>query len=438
MVFRRNRLRIITVLIVAISVSSFAPSTMNSKQIDRVESMPMALLNEIEAIDEPNQKLHSKDRATKKKTLQRTNAARLKGSFPVPGRQVFAAFLIFGSIFFVSPNPTAAIPDSIPPPPMQTTTSTPDSSPKSSYFTDPKDWRIQPKYLDLAGEFKEELKFRAQQGKEKVGEKAKEFQEQQQAAAEIRDAKNKEFDDMFDQAEKERNDYYSKKIISSETYLQTFKAEEATEDRSGYDNFMQAFNPDAAPVDELKLKLEQNLAEEKRLRAALEENSRKDPNDRETKVERTLLKISVEKNELQTAKLRKDIALEGSLDSIRLQRQAEIKVIQEKAEAREREKQEQIEKIRLAKEQEKAEFLEIRALKKQQAKELRFSNQQSIFDRKFDDLDRFEQRKEILATKEKKEDAAKVRGLVNDLNRLAVDGAAANTPGEQTTPPPTP
>lgn len=74
-------------------------------------------------------------------------------------------------------------------------------------------------------------------------------------------------------------------------------------------------------------------------------NKQKDQDDRDTKVERTLLKVSIEKSEVQTSKLRKSIDLEESLETIRLQRQAEVRVYQERSEAREKEKQEKIDQI---------------------------------------------------------------------------------------------
>ena len=70
---------------------------------------------------------------------------------------------------------------------------------------------------------------------------------------------------------------------------------------------------------------------------------------------------------------------------------------------------EQIEKIRLAKERERDAFLELRARKREEAEELKFANAQTIFERKFDELDRFEERKGILSSRAKKEDAAKIK-----------------------------
>ena len=232
--------------------------------------------------------------------------------------------------------------------------------------------------------------------KERALEKAKELQEKQQAAAAERDARNKAFDDLFDQAEKERNEYYSKKIISRETYLQNLREQEANQD-SG------PFNPQASPTQELKERLEQNLREENKLRIALIENRQKDQDNKETKVERTLLKIALEKSENETAKLRKDISLAESIETIKMQRQAEIRIYQERAESREKEKQEAMESIRKIKEREAVAFEELRARKRQEVDDLKFASSQSTFERKLNDIERFDQRKSVLDSKRTEE-----------------------------------
>jgi hypothetical protein len=412
----------------------------------------MASLHETGAVDKHNLKWHPIGRTIKKQYSQQMNKGQTNTLVPEIGREILAASLIFGSFLFVFPDPTAAMtPDFLQQPTRAAepktipSTSISTSSISNSFLTisdyaNPNEPRIQPKYLDLAGELKEELKFRAKQGKEKVEEKAKEIQEKQQIEADKRAAKNKEYDDMFDQAEKERNEYYSQRIISRDTYLQKLRDDESMEDRTEYNKMMTAISPEATPVQNLKYELEQNIGEENRIKAALAENKQKDQDERETKVERTLMKISLEKAEQQTSKLRKDINLEESLETIKLQRQAEVRVYQERAEVREREKQEQIEKIRLAKEREQKAFEELRARKKQEAQKLRFANAEIIFDRRFDDLDRFEERKGVLATNEKQEDAAKLKDLRKELNQLAVEGATANVQWQQTPQPqpPTP
>ena len=438
--------RCLLFLIAATTVSSFAPSVSTKGRPDRTDgqnhdydyqasSFLMASLNDgTGAMDEPIEERNSRSRRNKSVSLfQRLYEER---SVSTAGSGILATSMVVGSLLFVSPDPAAAMTVDVPQPPAKTGESTPPMalSPSSltiSDFLSPNELRIQPKYLDLAGDLKEELKFRAQQAKEKSAEVAKEAIEKQKAEAAKREAKLKEYDDMFDQAEKERNEYFSKRIISRDAYLQNVKEQQATQDRSEYNKVMTALAPDASPVEELKYKLEKNIEEENRLKKALAENNEKDPNDRDTKIEKSLLKISIEKAELQTSKIRKDIALEESLESIRLQRQAEIKVYQERAEVREREKQEKIEQIRLAKEKEREEFLEIRARKRQEVEDLKFDNAQIIFERKFDDLDRFERRKGILESAEKKQQAARVKGLVNELNQLAVEGSKTGAEEKQ-------
>jgi len=360
---------------------------------------------------------------------------------PTIGREILAASLIFGSFLFVPLDPAAAMTHDFLQQPTRTAETKPilsTSISTSKFLTISDELKIQPKYLDLAGDLKEELKFRAKQGKEKVEEKAKEVQEKQQIGADKRAAKNKEYDDMFDQAEIERNEYYSQRIISRDTYLQKLREDESKEDRSEYNKMMTAISPEATPIEYLRYKILESLKEENSIRAALAENKLKDQDDRETKVERTLLRISLEKAEQQTAKLRKDINLEESLETIKLQRQAEARVYQERAEIRERGKQESIENIRLIKEREQDTFEELRARKKEEAEELKFNNAQIMFDRRFDDLDRFEERKGVLAAKEKQADAAKLKDLRKELNQLAVEGATENVQGQQTPQPPTP
>ncbi len=244
--------------------------------------------------------------------------------------------------------------------------------------------------------------------KERALEKARELQEKQQAAAAERDARNKAFDDLFDQAEKERNEYYSKKIISRETYLQNLREQEANQDRG-------PFNPQASPTEELKERLEQNLLEENKLRIALIENRQKDQDNKETKVERTLLKIALEKSENETAKLRKDIALAESIETIKLQRQSEIKIYQELAESREKDKQEAMESIRKIKERETLAFEELRARKRQEVEDLKFTSSQSTFERKLNDIERFDKRKNGLDLKMTEESIVNTENESNSL-----------------------
>ena len=435
-------------LAIGVDVSSFVPSSIaNSKRLD--------ILHELNR--------QQNDRATQLVVGSRINNNDDGGGdnnndgHPVTrlatgvGTTVLAAILVLGPLL-VSPDPTEArmTPDySLPPTktaepkpmrPVRTSVapnSLSDSSLLLSEDFNLSELRIQPKYLDLAGDLKEELKFRAQQGKEKALEKAREAQEKQQAATEARDARNKEYDDMFDQAEKDRNEYYSQRIISRDTYLQNLRDQEANQDRSEYNRAMGAFNPEGSPADELKYKLENNLQDEKNIRTALAENKQKDQDDRDTKVERTLLKIKLEKTQEEASKLRKDIALAESIDTIRLQRQAEIRVYQDRAVVREKEKEEAIENIRKIKQREAAAYEELRARKREEAKELKFANSQILFDRKFDDLERFDQRKKGIVpdtkqTTTKEDDAARVKRLANELNQLAVeDGATAATANVQ-------
>lgn len=436
---------VVVFLVVAVTVSSFAPSLTKTRRLDRVDvheqkhrtpSLSMASLH-----DEHSQKWHPKGRTTKKEFSQRKNEEQPNTLVPTIGREILAASLIFGSFLFVFPNPAAAMTPDFLQQPTRTAETKPIQSTSistSKFLTISDELKIQPKYLDLAGDLKEELKFRAKQGKEKVEEKAKEVQEKQQIGADKRAAKNKEYDDMFDQAEIERNEYYSQRIISRDTYLQKLREDESKEDRSEYNKMMTAISPEATPIEYLRYKILESLKEENSIRAALAENKLKDQDDRETKVERTLLRISLEKAEQQTAKLRKDINLEESLETIKLQRQAEARVYQERAEIRERGKQESIENIRLIKEREQDTFEELRARKKEEAEELKFNNAQIMFDRRFDDLDRFEERKGVLAAKEKQADAAKLKDLRKELNQLAVEGATENVQGQQTPQPPTP
>ena len=387
-------------------------------------------------IDDPIEKWNNRISKTTSIFQRLYEGQSIKNSVSTVGIGFLATSWVIGSLLLISPDPAAAtMSTDIPQQPTGSLQSTktasflPHSSLTISDTPNPNELRIQQKYLDLAGEFKEELKFRAKQAQEKSAEIAKEAYEKQQAEAEKRAAKLKEYDDMFDQSEKERNEYFSQRIISRDSYLQNLKEQQATEERSEYNKVMTALAPDASPVEELKYKLEKNIEEENRLKEALAENNQKDPDNRDTKIERTLLNVSIEKAEQQTSKLRKDIALEESLESIRAERQAEIRVYRERAEIREKQKQEQIEKIRLAKEREREEFLEIRARKRQEAEDLKFANSQIIFERKFDDLDRFEERKGVISSKTKKTEAARVKSLVDDLNRLAAEESTTGSEG---------
>lgn len=286
-------------LAISVDVLSFVPSITNSKRLD--------ILHELNR--------QQKDRATQLVVGSRINNNDDDGDNNNDGHSVtclatgfgttvLAAILVLGPLL-VAPDPTEArmTPDyslsptkiAEPKPMRPVRTSVAPNSLSDSFLLLSEDFnlnelRIQPKYLDLAGDLKEELKFRAQQGKEKALEKAREAQEKQQAATEARDARNKVYDDMFDQAEKERNEYYSQRIISRDTYLQNLRDQEANQDRSEYNRAMGAFNPEGSPADELKYKLENNLQDEKNIRTALAENKQKDRDDRDTKVERTLLK----------------------------------------------------------------------------------------------------------------------------------------------------
>ena len=295
----------------------------------------------------------------------------------------------------------------------------------------PNELRIQQKYLDLAGELKEEVKFRANQGKEKIEEETQKARERSEnavvAAAAERDAKLKAFDDKFDDMERERNESYRSKIISRDSYIEHRKEQESTEDRSAYTLMMQALSPDATSVERLKYQLDRDTTEEKQLKSALAGvtgRPKGDPDADETKTaEQTILKINIKKAKQETAKLRKDIALQESLEVIKAQRAAEIKVYQDRADINEKEKQEKIEAIRLAKKQQQVAFEEKQARKKLELQELKFANQQILYERQFDDLDRFEKRKSILVDDQKKQ---QTKALVNDVDQLPVDGSGTN------------
>ena len=295
----------------------------------------------------------------------------------------------------------------------------------------PNELRIQQKYLDLAGELKEEVKFRANQGKEKIEEETQKARERSEnavvTAAAERDAKLKAFDDKFDDMERERNESYRSKIISRDSYIEHRKEQESIEDRSAYTLMMQALSPDATPVERLKYQLDRDTTEENQLKSALAGGTSRpkgDPDADEKKTaEQTILKINIKKAKQETAKLRKDIALQESLEVIKAQRAAEIKVYQDRADINEREKQEKIEAIRLAKKQQQVAFEEKRARKKLELQELKFANQQILYERQFDDLDRFEKRKSILVDDQKKQ---QTKALVNDVNQPPVDGSGTN------------
>ena len=298
----------------------------------------------------------------------------------------------------------------------------------------PNELRIQQKYLDLAGELKEEVKFRANQGKEKIEEETQKARERSEnavvAAAAERDAKLKAFDDKFDDLERERNESYRSKIISRDSYIEHRKEQESTEDRSAYILMMQALSPDATSVERLKYQLDRDTTEANKLKSALagvtgrpKGDPDADSTDETKTAEQTILKINIKKAKQETAKLRKDIALQESLEVIKAQRAAEIKVYQDRADINEREKQEKIEAIRLAKKQQQVAFEEKRARKKLELQELKFANQQILYERQFDDLDRFEQRKGILVDDQEKQ---QTRALVNDVNQPPVDGSGTN------------
>lgn len=366
-------------------------------------------------------------------------------SLSVIGRGVLAASLIMNVFLFVSPEPATAIPPGVVEPTARAaesaaTTTTPPTS-LSDYIIngggelDIKNFKVQQKYLDLAGELKEEVKFRAKQGQEKAGDVAKQALEERKALAAERAAeraaKLKEYDDMFDEAEKQRNESFRSKIISRDSYVAQFQEVETREDRSELNRMMQVLGPNASPVEELRYYLERDTKEVDRLKLALVANSMKDQDLDETKVERTLLKIQIKKAEQVTAKQRKSIALQQSLETIKAERAGEVKVYQDRADAREAGLQEKIEQIRLAKERDREEYSQIRARKKQELEDLKFANQQILFERRFDDLDRFETRKGIMASQEKQADKAKMKNLVNELNALGADSNNAQGQASQ-------
>ena len=77
----------------------------------------------------------------------------------------------------------------------------------------------------------------------------------------------------------------------------------------------------------------------------------------------------------------------------------------------------------MAKKQQQVAFEEKRARKKLELQELKFANQQILYERQFDDLDRFEKRKSILVDDQKKQ---QTKALVNDVNQPPVDGSGTN------------
>ena len=356
-----------------------------------------------------------------------------------PCREFIAASLIFGSLFMGAlPNNamTTAPPDASVSQHISRTaadhkpytaisdTSSLILSDEEVIFRGIQDLKIQPKYLDLAGEFKEELKFRANQGKEKIQEEAKKAQEKAQAAAAERDAKNAAFDAQFDVLEKERNEYFRSRIISRDAVIGQVQEQISKEDRNQYNRMIQALGPDATPVQRLRYQLERDTEEVTSLKKALAENDKKNQDINENKVERAILKINLEKAEQVTAKLRKDIALEESLETIKAERAAEVQAVREKANIREQQKQEKIQEFQLAKEKDREAFKEMQVRKKAELEDLKFANKQILFERQFDDLDKFVERKKILEQMDKQ----KTKSLVKELNQLAAEDTVETTP----------
>ena len=441
MMFLRNCLTLVTIIV---TVSSFAPqsfTTTTSRENNGQESF-LILSSSSLAEDTNSNILESND--TRELNQQREESPSFSETVQepmvFPCREFIAASLIFGSLFM------GALPNNA----MMTT---PSDASVSQYISrtaaDPKpftaiseasssltlsdeevifrgiqDLKIQPKYLDLAGEFKEELKFRANQGKEKIQEEAKKAQEKAQAAAAERDAKNAAFDAQFDVLEKERNEYFRSRIISRDAVIGQVQEQISKEDRNQYNRMIQALGPDATPVQRLRYQLERDTEEVTSLKKALAENDKKNQDINENKVERAILKINLEKAEQVTAKLRKDIALEESLETIKAERAAEVQAVREKANIREQQKQEKIQEFQLAKEKDREAFKEMQVRKKAELEDLKFANKQILFERQFDDLDKFVERKKILEQMDKQ----KTKSLVKELNQLAAEDTVETTP----------
>jgi len=283
--------------------------------------------------------------------------------------------------------------------------------------------RIQQKYLDLASELKVETTSKLLEIKARGSEISQDVQEKQRQGAQQRADKVQEYDDKFDVAAKERDAYYSTKVISRNTYAYTGEGGE----QSGRP--LETLITVPSRVEQLQFELQLSKEEGTRLRLALTINNSKlkemmttktttssatandnnnggggngngdniDTDIKNLKIQRTFLKLAIDKQDLEGSKLRKDIRLQQSLDTIREQRDSEILVYQKRAEQRQNDKLTAIDNIVNSKEQKQNELDNKRTQKALELEEAKFDNDQDAFERKFDYLDKFAKRRGIIS-----------------------------------------
>merc|ERR1712238_343384 len=283
--------------------------------------------------------------------------------------------------------------------------------------------RIQQKYLDLASELKVETTSKLLEIKARGSEISQDVQEKQRQGAQQRADKVQEYDDKFDVAAKERDASYSTKIISRNTYAYTGEGGE----QSGRP--LETLITVPSRVEQLQFEFQLSKEEVTRLRLALTINNSKlkemmttktttssataidnnngggsngngdniDTDIKNLKIQRTFLKLAIDKQDLKGSKLRKDIRLQQSLDTIREQRNSEYRLYQRRAEQRQNDKLTAIDTIQNSKEQKQNELDSKRTQKALELEESQFDNDQDAFERKFDSLDKFANRRGIIS-----------------------------------------